>query len=129
MKRSSKILIVVVCVIAVANIQPFSAIFRLFLDERHYQYSNYNGSSTFSEFMSRDFQMAKRRHYRCLLASPELKDRQMYRIFSKNPLAFWRWRLYFYDEKYKLPYRDFEQIKKERELEQIKAITGCVMEF
>ncbi len=104
-------------------------LFKNFVDERHYRYSNYNGSFTFYEFMSRDFEMMHRGHKVCLSHRPNLKDKQIYRLFSKNPLAFWRWRLYFFDERYKLPYRDWEEIKNIREVEKIGDITGCAIEF
>jgi hypothetical protein len=112
MKLYKKILFIFACAIILSNIPPFYNFFNLFLDERHYLYSNYNGSLTFSEFMSRDFEMFKRRHEGCNLVRPNLKDKQIYRLFSKKPLAFWRWGRYFFGERYKLPYKDFEEIKK-----------------
>lgn len=120
---------VMACLVVLANIPPFTPLLDIFFGERHYRYSNYNGSLTFSEFMSRGFEMMKNRHKTCLLYRPDLKDKQIYRLFSKNPLAFWRWRMYFFDERYKLPYKDWEEIKKTREKEHIKEITGCPMEF
>ena len=129
MKQHKKILILVACTIILANIPPFQQIFKFFLDQRHYRYSNYNGSLTFTEFMSRRFDMLKLRHEGCKLARPDLKDKNIYRLFTKNPLAFWRWRLYFVDERYKLPYKNWEDIKKVREKEDIVEIKGCPIEF
>ncbi|KQB99369.1 hypothetical protein AQF98_17505 [Pedobacter sp. Hv1] len=110
-----------------SNIPPFTGIFRFFLDQKHYRYSNSDGTSTFYEFMSRDFEMAKRRQAHCLLKKPDLKDRKHYRLFSKNPLAFWRWRLYFFDERYKLPYKNWEEIEKTRK--SAAGVSGCITEF
>lgn len=127
MKRYRKTLFFIVFIIVFAN--TFAGAFKTFLDERHYRYSNYDGSVTFSEFMSRNFEMMKNRHKSCLLAHPDLKDKNIYRLFTKNPFAFWRWRLYFFDERYKLPYKSFEDIKKIRDKENIKVIQGCIAEF
>jgi hypothetical protein len=129
MTRNKKIIISIIAIIILSNVSPFVWMFKNFVDERHYRYSNYNGSFTFYEFMSRDFEMMKRSHKGCLSYRPSLKDKNVYRLFTKNPFAFWRWRLYFFDERYKLPYKSWEEIKKRREMEDIKDITGCTMEF
>lgn len=118
-----------VSTIILANTPPIYYLFKIFLDERHYRYSNYNGSLTFSEFMSRGFEMLEYRYESCKLARPNQKDKQIYRLFTKNPLALWRWRLYFFDEWYKLPYKDFVVIKEIRVKENFKSITGCPIEF
>lgn len=97
------------------------------LDERHYKYSNFNGTSTSYEFMSRDFQMMKRLHKTCSSLHPERKDKRLYRVFNKNPFAFWRWRLYFFDERYKLPYKNWNEIEKMRG--NVKETQGCPLEF
>lgn len=127
--KKKKILLVIITVVIVSNIFPITGVFSFLLDQKHYRYSNYNGSATFYEFMERDFEMAKRSHLGCLSYRPDLKDKKMYRLFSKNPLAFWRWRLYFFDKRYKLPYKKWEEIYKIREIEKIKGVTGCTIEF
>jgi hypothetical protein len=38
-----------------------------------------------------------------------LKD-TLYRTFTKNPLIFWHWWAYFFDERYTLPYKSKEDI-------------------
>ncbi len=99
------------------------------VDEKHYRYSNYNGSYASYEFMSRNFEMMKRMHKGCLAHRPDLKDKKMYRLFTKNPLAFWRWRMYFFDERYRLPYKDWKEIEQTRIKEKVKGTTGCTMDF
>ena len=128
MKKNIKIILIIIGIIIVYNIYPFVWLFKNFVDERHYRYSNYNGSNTFTEFMSRNFEMMKSVHKNCLLNHPK-KDKNIYRLFKKNPLAFWRWRLYFFDERYKLPYKDWEEIKKVRAKEKVTEKTGCLIEF
>ncbi|WP_316794733.1 hypothetical protein [Pedobacter frigoris] len=129
MKHRKKILIIIGCIIILSNIPPISALIQISVDERYYRYSNYNGTMTFTQFMSRNFEMMKNRHNSCLLARPNLKDKQVYRLFTKNPFAFWRWRLYFFDERYKLPYKDWKEIEKVRVAENVKIIDGCNAEF
>ncbi len=129
MKRFKKVWVGIVGIIVISNIHPITSIFTLFLDEGHYRYSTYNGHLTFTEFMSRNFKMLKNRHKFCLDKNPDLKDKQVYRLFSKNPLAFWRWRLYFVEEKYKLPYKRWEEIKETRNKEKVQETPGCIREF
>lgn len=128
-KGYKKIIVGIILIIFLANVFPLGGVFRLFLDEKHYRYSNYNGSLTFTVISHRNFEMLKNRHRSCLAARPNLKDKNIYRLFTKNPLTFWRWGRYFFDESYKLPYKNWEEIKKNRETEKIKAITGCPIEF
>ncbi len=128
MKRK-KILIVLAVIVIGSNLFPFTALLKIFVDEKHYRYSNYNGSLTFTVFSHRDFEMLKRRHKDCQLSRPNLKDKELYRLFNKNPLAFWRWRSYFFDKEYKIPYKNWEEIKKIRAEEKVKEITGCPIEF
>lgn len=132
MERSTlqkKIIIIICSIIVLSNTPPFTGLLKTFVDERHYRYSTYNGSYTFYEFMSRNFEMMEISHRGCLLSRPDLKDKQIYRLFTKNPFAFWRWGLYFFDKRYKLPYKDWDDIKEVRAIENVKGITGCYMEF
>ncbi|MGF1924837.1 MAG: hypothetical protein ACQUHE_11720 [Bacteroidia bacterium] len=129
MKHKRTIFIIAGAIIFLTNVPPFTFLLRTFVDEGHYRYSNYNGSYTSYEFMSRDFAMMKRNHRMCLKYQPELKDKKIYRLFSKNPFAFWRWGLYFFDERYKLPYKNWEDVKKKRTEENVKRRTGCPMEY
>ena len=114
MKSQRKLLIAIGLIIICSNLPFITPIFTLFLDEKHYKYSNYDGTCANVEFMSRNFEMMKRLHQHCLIENPNQKDKKMYRLFAKNPFAFWRWRLYLVSEKYKLPYRDFEELQKLR---------------
>ena len=129
MKGNKNILIFVACTVIIANTWPFTPLIRKVVDVGHYRYSNSNGSMTSTELMGRGFEMMNNRHINCLAARPELKDKQVYRLFSKNPFAFWRWRLYFFDERYKLPFKDWNEIRKVRERENVEQIEGCPIEF
>ena len=83
---------------------------KLFSDGSYYRYSNNNGSVTFIEFKARDFEMMNRWFQSYRQVHPEA-DSIMYRLFKKNPLAFWRWRQYCWGKRYKLPYKSWSEIK------------------
>lgn len=129
MKLKSIFVIVAVAIIILSNVPPFTQVLKIIFDEKHYRYSNYNGSYTFYEFKSRDFEMMKTAHSGCLSSRPQLKDKNVYRLFSKNPLAFWRWGLYLFSERYKLPYKNWADIEKIRVEEKVRPTTGCTMDF
>lgn len=129
MKDKRIIFIIASAIILLTNLPPFNQILKALVDEGHYRYSNYDGSFTSYEFVSRNFKMVESAHRVCLRHSPALKDKKLYRLFSKNPLAFWRWGLYFFDERYKLPYKNWEDIKKTRMEENVKRRKKCTMEF
>ena len=52
-------------------------------------------------------------------------DTVVYRIFKKNPAAFWRWGSYLMgDEKYNFPYKDWNKIEKRRATYRIKELSS-----
>ncbi len=100
-----------VLIVLGSNISPVHEIFSLFGDSNHFKYSNDNGEFTFVEFKGRDTAMMNR----WLTAyKQQSKDTVLYRLFSKNPFAFWRIKSYFIDPKYNLPYKNWEEIEKTR---------------
>lgn len=129
MTRNIKLTISIIGIIILSNTPPITGVFRLLFDSKHYKYSNFDGSFTSYEFMGRRFDSIKSMFSNCLPYQRKIDDKKLYRLFSKNPLAFWRWRLYFFDERYKLPYKDLNEIKRRREKEGVKELTGCTMDF
>ncbi len=109
-----KFIILFVLVGLVSNISPVHEIFSLFGDSDHFKYSNANGEFTFVEFKGRDTVMLKKVFN---LYSEKTNDTILYRLFSKNPLAFWRIKKYFTDPKYNLPYKNWDEIKSKRTYE------------
>ena len=83
---------------------------KMFLDGSYYNYSNKNGSVTFTEFKARDFEMMKRR-FESYRKKTGNTDTIMYRLFKKDPITFWRWGKYFISKRYQLPYKDWSEIK------------------
>lgn len=116
LKKRKRIIysVILLVVILLSNISPIHDVFSLFGDSDHFRYSNYNGEFTFVEFKGRDTAMLKRKleHYKS-----EKGDSVIYRLFSKNPLAFWRINKYYTDPKYKLPYKSWAEIKAKRKYE------------
>ena len=100
--------ILLLVIVSLANFTPLHQIFNLIADSNHYRYSSATGNFTFTEEMGgRDTAML----YRWFDAyKAEKKDTVLYRLFYKNPLAFWRYKSYLTDLKYKLPYKSWSKI-------------------
>lgn len=113
-KKAIKIFLWVLCVIIITNLPYITGVIAFVADEGHYRYSNSDGSSTYTEFNNHDFDLAIRRHSSCNRLRSSKADQTLYRLFKKEPFAFWRWGRYFYDERYKLPYKDWKLIQKNR---------------
>ena len=79
----------------------------------YFRYSNQDGSITFAEFKSRDKEMMLRRFNSAKLINPQI-DTSIFRLFNKNPVAFWRWKDYIFDDRYKFPFKSWRKIKTER---------------
>ena len=111
-KRNKKtITILVLIFIIMSNLPPVQSLYDLSFDEDLYRYSNCDGSVTFQEiyFKNRDYTIAE------LLYSDYIKkhneaDCKFYRLFKINPLAFWRWRYYLFDKRYRLEYKNWNDI-------------------
>ena len=101
-------------IILLTNLPPLKWLVSLVVDENHYCYSNNNGSFTFAEFKARDRAMMYRRYTPFRETHPELPDTNLYRLFKRDLFCFWRWGEYFYDSRYKLPYKNWKGIKRKR---------------
>lgn len=102
--------------IIISNIPPIESLFTLFIDDTHYRFSNGDGGFTGTdiEFKNRHYNLSPVVPSKYRQLNPNSIDTIVYRIFWKNPLTFWRWRKYFYDKRYKLPYKSWKEIKKRR---------------
>ncbi|SFH08662.1 hypothetical protein SAMN04489864_1055 [Pedobacter insulae] len=96
-----------------SNYPPLDLVFHTFTNEGYYKYTNYDGSNIMQEGVHKNYGLdrIKRLHQFWLNKNHEAPDKALYRVFWKNPLAFWRWKNYFQDERYKLPYKDWDEIK------------------
>lgn len=119
MKKRTKIIIISVgvVIIIVSNIPPIKYITRMLeRDKGIYTYGSKNTpNSFFSEHgLGPDrlvyFQWKEDTSY--IREHPESLKDTFYRTFYINPLCFWRWGDYLFDERYTLPYKSKEDIKK-----------------
>lgn len=118
-KRRYKIIgAIVIIMIIVANINPVNALLKMSVDAEHYSYSNASGTATFMEDFYKGRKIGKLEEFRvinpiCIVPGFE-NDTLMYRLYAKNVLAFWRWKSYFTDYRYELPYADWKEIATRR---------------
>ena len=100
------------------------------INKGYYRYSNLSGSMTTYEILSQDRLLAKESAFGkgdwSMLKSkyPGTTDTLTYRLFKINPLKFWRWYEYIFNWRYKLPYTDWDQIKKRRGYGNLKYANG-----
>lgn len=138
MKRKWIILYgVLTIIIVMANTPPFPIFIDAVIKQDLYAYSNGDGTST--NWCGGSFKDKPYPNIRVLSTtiidstidwdstSPRIPigaelrqtypnaDTIIYRLFSKNPLRFWHWRGYlFEDEKYSFPYKSWDEINKKR---------------
>lgn len=110
--------ILVLLTLLAANFTPLNWLFKISVDADRYCYSNLSGTVTVMEnrFKNRaisNFGQFSQVKPECRVPGFE-SDTLMYRLFSKQPLAFWRWKEYLTDERYQLPYASWEEVKERR---------------
>lgn len=101
-------------IILVSNLPPIRYFLDYIIDEKHYRYSSYDGQFAFidrSGHTVNDVTGAFNNYQQ----KNKLKDQKLYRLFYKNPLAFWRWYSYFnHDIRYDFPFMNWNEIEKKR---------------
>ena len=107
MKKISALITVIVIV---ANLPPA----KWLADPDDIAYSNEKGTFTFDEVNSsgRDYKLCIENFQAFKVTHSN--DTLLYRITAINILAFWRWSDYLIKNKYKLPYRSWDEIEKLR---------------
>lgn len=106
------------------------------LNDWYYRYSNISGTFTTLEIPIQgrlykrppngEFILNRPNFLGCRAMPPS--DTVVYRLFAINPLKFWRWGEYIFSWRYRLPYADWEAIKKRRGFDYLKISKDC-MEF
>jgi hypothetical protein len=108
-KKKIVIALVVLFIIAVSNFPPIKTLIVMY--ERDLNYFSYSKKSDTSSFYFENgmgpsdfvyFQWKKDSNY--IKEHPHAFDDTLYRNFKINPLFFWHWKDYFFDERYTLPY-------------------------
>lgn len=106
------------------------------LNDWYYRYSNISGTYTKLEIPIQGRLYKKPPNGEFILNRPNFlgcrampqSDTVVYRLFAINPLKFWRWGEYIFSWRYRLPYADWEAIKKRRGFDYLKISKDC-MEF
>lgn len=104
--------IIISLIIVLSNITPLKYIIRFFeQDFGYYQYTMIKGDSIYfsseNGFDSEELGWFRvKRDTAYVREHPELLTDTLYRNYWKNPLIFWHWGHYFFDERYTLPYLD-----------------------
>jgi len=120
-KRKGKIIlsVLVVLFIVLCNTYLVRDLIDLSFHPNYYRYSNYNGSFTAQNIQLGILTNSKHgieTRFKSFIeeTDPPPEDRQLYRLFRRNPLYFWRWYSYFTDERYDLPYMNWKEIRARR---------------
>lgn len=116
-KRIAKTIgIVFATLTALTNVPVVSDILETFVDENHYRFSNGDGTYTAIDNMFKNdrWDFERKVSDSRLFSQYPNADSTVYRLFSKNPLAFWRYGKYLFDERYTLPYAKWSDIKQRR---------------
>jgi hypothetical protein len=105
-----KYTILFIIAVLLLNLPPMN----LVLGPDDVSYSNNNGTFTFDESNAsgRDYDLCIENFE--AFKSAKHRDTILYRITAINLLKFWRWGIYFVDDKYKLPYKSWEDIERIR---------------
>jgi hypothetical protein len=116
MKISAKVTVAIFAFLILSNIPPFQTFFKLFFDQKLFHYSTKDGSAFFDEniFLGDAFQFKRVTTQEKRANYPEA-DTIIYRNFKPNPIAFWRYRDYIFDERYTLPYFPLDEARKKRQ--------------
>ncbi len=95
--------------ILILNIPPLNYIVRIIeRDNKYYSYSTLDDSTTF--FFEHGMDPEELVYFKWKRLGKLTTEKPLYRNFAINPLAFWRWKDYFFDERYTLPYISREDV-------------------
>lgn len=100
-----------------SNIPPLKYFFNWIVDETHYEYTSSSGNFNVIDRSGNNI-AAIEKGFKESLKNKNLtsEDTILYRLFWKNPMAFWRYSSYFdkNHERYKLPYKSKEDIERRK---------------
>jgi hypothetical protein len=116
---NKKIIYIILAILIIPNLPIISPSIAASADDGYYQYANRDGSFTMTTSFKfkRGGGNASRIHFRFELfvkeTNPAPENRTLYRIYTLNPLYFWRW-FQHYNLSRHFPYMDWDEIKKRR---------------
>jgi hypothetical protein len=101
-------------IILISNSPPLRYLLDYIIDDKHYRYSSYDGEFSIIDRGGSNVD-GLLMSFKDYSENNNLKNKNLYRLFYKNPFAFWRWYSYFSnDPRYQLPYMNWNEIKKRR---------------
>ncbi len=118
-KQKIKYLLYIILSITISNTWLFKNVTQL--DDNYYRYSNTSGLITVKEYpvdriyINNVFKLEK--GYWALYQkqfTSNANDTIIFRLYKKSPFKFWRWYEYMYNWRYDMPYKDWDEIKKNR---------------
>ncbi len=98
----------------IAILLTILVLLNFFSPEPNCSYSNYTGSFTFEEmnFKERNFRNCEAKFG--LFKKENNSDTALYRLCPKKFWQIWNYRRYFFSDKYKLPFMNWESIQLRR---------------
>jgi len=104
------------------------------LNDWYYMYSNKSGSFTGIENPIEGRLFRKPPGGKFIINSPNqyqcntipYSDTIVYRLFTINPIKFWRWGEYIFDWRYRLPYSNWNEIEKKRGFGRLSVSQNCM---
>ena len=116
-KTKKKVITWIIVIIVLSNNYPLRAFIRMAeRDAGMYSYSNMDDPKTIFFEYGKDpaelvyFHLRKDSAY--IKEHPSILKDKLYRHFRINPLKFWHWWDYFFDERYSLSYISYEDVAK-----------------
>lgn len=103
-------------ILVVTNLPPVNSVLIISFDAEIYRYSNFYGSFTFQEnlFKNTSYEQCCGVYDDFLSTRPNVSDKKLYRLFKINPFAIWRWRQYIFEDRYHIPWLDWEKVVEKR---------------
>lgn len=121
MKKNKKIITSVIALIfiAICNIPFVSHFIDIGIQPKYYRFSNNDGSFTSQSseisLFSATFDGLENNFRFFLDEYPDSKGNDtLYRLFTKNPLYFWRWSSFYTKKEFQVPYKNWDQIEQNR---------------
>jgi hypothetical protein len=107
MKKTLWILLFLLFFIILSNLPPL----RLFYKENDCRYSNGDGLFTYAEWNTEGDNFEECKYKFQDFKSKKLGDTVLYRVSSMNILHYWDYGKYLFAEKYRTPFRSWNEIK------------------
>ena len=106
MKKLFYVLVLIFAIIVICNLPPIRLLFGGFDCE----FSNSDGSFTYSEMTFKGSDFIRCQYKFISFKKEKLGDTTLYRLCPMSILHFWDYGPYLFEDKYKVPYKDWKEI-------------------